>query len=397
MTTCDVIILGAGPYGLTAAHHLRQIQGLELRLFGEPMSFWEHNMPRGMFLRSAWTATQLADPQRALTLENYQMECGNHFHTPVPLDRFIQYGKWYQRKANPYLDRREVTRIESDPKGFRTTLSDGEQITSKRAVIAAGIGSFAWLPPEFAGFPSSLVSHTSKHSDFSMFRGKQVLAIGGGQSALESAALLHENGAAVEVIVRSRIINWLQGWASTTLHYRLGKMTKQLLYAPTDVGPAGISQLMARPDLLRRLPRGLQNRLRKRSIRPAGSRWLVPRLKDVPIHLGRSVVSVAAIGERMKIRLDDGSERTADHIFLGTGYRIDVSRYKFLAPELASSIRTFSGYPILTAGLETSVPGLHILGAPGAWSFGPLMQFVSGTLYASKALTRRISENGHVR
>jgi hypothetical protein len=103
---------------------------------------------------------------------------------------------------------------------------------------------------------------------------------------------------------------------------------------------------------------------------------------------------VAVVGDRMKVRLDDGSERTVDHIFLGTGYRIDVSKYKFFAPELASSIRTFNGYPILKQGLETSVSGLHILGAPGAWSFGPLMQFVSGTHYASQALARRISANG---
>lgn len=394
MTTCDVTILGAGPYGLAAANHLKQIKGLDVRIFGEPMSFWERNMPAGMYLRSNWTATQIADPQHALTLENYQMESGNHLHLPVPLDRFVQYGQWYQRKALPDLDRRQITRIESDPKGFRTTLSDGEAIVSKRVVVAAGIGPFAWCPPAFAGFPSSLVSHTSKHSDFKKFAGKQVLAIGGGQSALESAALLHENGATAEVIVRSHRINWLQGRISKTLHHGLGKFTKRLLYAPTDVGPAGISQLVARPDLLKRLPRGLQDRLRKRSVRPAGARWLVDRLRDVPVHLGRSVVSVAVVGDRMKVRLDDGSERTVDHIFLGTGYRIDVSKYKFFAPELASSIRTFNGYPILKQGLETSVSGLHILGAPGAWSFGPLMQFVSGTHYASQALARRISANG---
>jgi FAD-dependent urate hydroxylase len=391
MTTSDVVILGAGPYGLAATNHLKQIKGLEVRTFGEPMSFWERNMPVGMFLRSNWTATQIADPRRMLTLENFQMECGNHLHLPVPIDRFVQYGQWYQRKALPELDRRQVKRIELDPKGFRTTLSDGEQIVSKRVVVAAGIGSFAWLPAEYADLPSELASHTSEHVDFKRFVGKPVLTIGGGQSSLESAALLYESGAAPEVIVRSQKINWLQGWASKTLHHRLGQFTRSVLYAPTDVGPAGISQLMARPDLLKHLPRSVQNRLRKRSVRPAGARWLVDRLRNVPIRLGRSVVSVAAVGGRVKVRLDDGSERTVDHIFLGTGYRINVSKYEFLAPELASSIRTMNGYPILAPGLETSVPGLHILGAPGVWSFGPLLQFVSGTHYASQALTRRIA------
>jgi len=394
MTTCDVTILGAGPYGLAAGNHLKQIKGLEVCVFGDPMSFWEHNMPAGMYLRSNWTATQIADPNHSLTLEAYQVESGSHLFQPVPLDRFVQYGKWYQRKALPDLDRRQVIRIASDPKGFRVALSDGEVMTSKRVVVAAGIGRFAWCPPDFAGFPSCLVSHSSEHSNLAKFAGKQTLVIGGGQSALESAALLHEGGATTEVFARSRRIHWLQGWASKSLHHRLGRLTNRLLYAPTDVGPAGISQLMARPNLLRRLPRSLQDRLRKRSVRPAGARWLVDRLREVPIHLGRSAVSVAAVGERMKVRFDDGTERTVDHVLLGTGYRIDVSKYDFLAPELVRSLGTFNGYPILREGLETSIPGLHILGAPAAWSFGPLMQFVSGTHYASQALTRHIARNG---
>src|SRR5271170_2594430 len=101
MANCDIVILGAGPYGLAAAAHLKELKGLEIRVFGEPMSFWERNMPSGMFLRSNWTATQIADPNRKLTLEAYQAANGNHLSLPVPLDRFIQYGQWYQRQAVP--------------------------------------------------------------------------------------------------------------------------------------------------------------------------------------------------------------------------------------------------------------------------------------------------------
>jgi len=162
------------------------------------------------------------------------------------------------------------------------------------------------------------------------------------------------------------------------------------LYAPTDVGPAGLSQLLARPDLLAHLPRSLQDRLRKRAVRPAGARWLVDRLRSVPIRLGRSVRSVKQVGERVTVCLDDGTDRTVEHILLGTGYRVQVSKYEFLSPELKQSIRCFDGYPILKPGLETSVDGLHILGAPAAWSFGPLMQFVSGAHYASLAISRHI-------
>jgi len=397
MTTCDVTIVGAGPYGLSTAAHLRTIKGLEVLVFGEPMSFWERHMPVGMLLRSNWTATQIADPNRSLTLEAYQAASSNHLSHPVPLDRFIQYGLWYQRQAVPDLDQRKIARIESGPSGFRVILADGDVIRSRRVVVAVGIGSFAWRPPEFEGLPPSLAWHSSEHRDLSRFAGQQLVVIGAGQSALESAALLHEGGAEVEVIARSHRIHWLQGCASRMLHHHLGSFTRRLLYAPTDVGPAGISQLMARPDLLRRLPRGLQDKLWKRSVRPAGSRWLVERLQNVPIRLGRSVVSATEVGGRVKVRLDDGSERTVHHVLLGTGYHVDISKYEFLAAELVQSVHRFNGYPWLREGLETSVPGLHILGAPAAWSFGPLMQFVSGTHYTSRALTRCIAEAGRGR
>lgn len=393
MTNIDVTILGAGPYGISAAAHLRTIKGLEVREFGEPMSFWDQNMPVGMLLRSNWTATQIADPTQALSIEAYMAESGDHMAQPVPLEGFVRYGQWYQRKAIPDLDHRAIIRIESDPKGFRATLADGETIVSKRVVVAAGIGSFMRRPKEFDALPAALASHTSEHRDLSEFAGKKVVVIGGGQSALESAALLHESNAEVEVVSRSTHVNWLSGWASTTLHKRLGKFTRQLLYAPTDVGPAGISQLVARPALLRTLPRSLQDKLRKRAVRPAGARWLVDRLKNVPINLGRTVVSVRAVGQRVNVRLDDGTDRSVDHVLLGTGYQVDVSKYGFLSAELVQSMHRFNGFPVLREGLETSIPGLHILGAPAAWSFGPLMQFVSGTTYASRVLTRCISSN----
>jgi len=391
MTRCDVAIIGAGPYGLSAAAHLRTIKGLDVHAFGEPMCFWERNMPVGMLLRSGWAASHIADPSQSLTLEAFQAASGKKFFSPVPLDRFVEYGSWYQSRAVPDLDQRKIVRLEEHAKRFRLILEKGEAIIARRVVVAAGISSFAWRPPEFADLPNSLASHTSEHREFRNFAGKNVLVIGSGQSALESAALLHENGAQVEIVARAHQVRWLGGLVSRTIHSSLGPTISKLLYAPTDVGPAGICQIVARPDLVREFPRPIQDWFRKRSIRPAGARWLVARLQNVPMSLGRSVVSAAPAGERVRVKLDNGTDRTVDHVFLGTGYRVDVSKYDFFAPELAQSISSFQGYPRLREGFETSVPNLHILGAPAVWSFGALMQFVVGTHYAGRALRRCIA------
>jgi cation diffusion facilitator CzcD-associated flavoprotein CzcO len=391
MVNCDVAIIGAGPYGLSAAAHLRSIKGIEVRVFGEPMSFWNCNMPAGMLLRSNWTATQIADPQRAFTLEKYQADTGDQVSAPVALERFVRYGIWFQRHAVPDLERAKVSLVTRNATGFRLTFEDGGGINSSRVIIAAGIGTFAWTPPEFRSLPQDLASHTSAHRDFGRFAGRKVLILGSGQSALESAALLKEAGAEVRVIARAPQIHWLQGRLSKTLHHGSGKFIRALLYAPTDVGPAGLSQLMARPHLVKRLPRPIQDKLRKRCVRPAGARWLVERLQSVPLELGRNVISAKACGGGVKVKLDDGREEVADHVLLGTGYRVDISKYDFLPPELLGSIERFEGYPVLRTAMETSVPGLHILGAPAAWSFGPLMQFVSGAGYASRALMNAVA------
>ena len=126
-----------------------------------------------------------------------------------------------------------------------------------------------------------------------------------------------------------------------------------------------------------------------RCIRPAGSGWLVPRLARVPILCSRSVAAAEPVGAAMRLVLDDGSERIADHVLLATGYAVDVRRYPFLAPELKAAIEVAGGYPVLGPGLSLSVPRLHFVGAPAAFSFGPIMRFVIGSAYGAPALTRR--------
>ncbi len=376
-----VAVIGAGPYGLSSAAYLRAA-GIETRVFGEPMAFWERQMPAGMCLRSNWGASHIADPKQALTLDEYCRQKGNHISKPIPLDRFVDYGHWYQGHAVPNLEKRHVRSVEVAPGGFKIALGDGEELVANRVVVATGIGVFTARPKEFDKIPAALASHTSEHSDLRKFTGQRVVVIGAGQSALESAALFKEAGIQVEVIARAKTLNWVGLHAR--LHH-LGPISK-MLYSSRDVGPAGISRLVAMPLVFRGFPRGFQNRTAYRAIRPAGAGWLIPRLQDVPITLGRGVVSAIASGSQLRLKLDDGTDRLVDHALLATGFRVDVSKYPFLSESIVKQLSVVNGYPVLKRGLESSIPGLHFAGKPAAWSFGPLLGFVSGAEFASNEL-----------
>ena len=383
----DVAIVGAGPYGLAAAAHLQRIRELRLKVFGEPMEFWKSYMPEGMLLRSPWDASHISDPDTALTMDAFSAASSEKVSTPIPLDRFVEYGLWFQSQTSREIDRRRVRQIRRDPKGFELTFDDDSQAKAHRVVIAAGIKSFARRPSQFDGFSSNLVSHVSDQRDIKGLAGKRVAVIGAGQSALESAALLHEAGAEVEVIVRAARVHWL-GWKARI--QKLGPIAK-LLYSRYDIGPAGISRIVAIPNCVKFFPRAVQERFRVRALRPAGARWLADRCKHIRITTGSFVTSASETGEKVHLKLNDGSSREIDRVLLGTGYKVDISRYEFLPPELTAQLSRANGFPRVNAGFESSLPGLHFLGAPSAWTFGPLMYFVCGTDFAARTLTRYIA------
>jgi hypothetical protein len=385
---CDVAVIGAGPHGLSTAIRLRRA-GVDTKIFGDCMSFWRE-MPKGMLLRSNWSASHILEPHGEHSLAAFKSETGRDFHQPVPLEQFIAYGQWIQRRALPDLDPRLIANVERLPDRYVLTCEDGEQLSARRVVVACGISQFAWRPPQFDELPADLASHTNDHSDLSRFAGQRVAVIGGGQSALESAALMHESGAAVEMLVRRPSVVWLRGAA---VIHKLGRLGP-IVYAPTDVGPLWYSRLVARPRLFGQLPRRSQTRIAQRCIRPAGSHWVRLRLGEVDMRLDTEVVAAKPSGEALELTFNNGDTGTFDHMLFGTGYRVDAKRYPFLSPGIKASLRRANGYPVLGRGLESSVEGLHFTGAPASWSYGPIMRFVSGSWYASETLTRSLAERG---
>src|SRR3954452_22520489 len=124
----EVAVIGAGPHGLSSALHLERA-GVKAQVFGDCMGFWR-TMPEDMLLRSNWSASNIAEPAGPFSLDSYKNETGAQFESPVPLEDFVAYGRWFQRSAVPGADSRMVHSVSLDEDGFRLVLEDGDTATA---------------------------------------------------------------------------------------------------------------------------------------------------------------------------------------------------------------------------------------------------------------------------
>jgi len=383
---CEVAVIGAGPYGLSLAAHLNSA-GIDTRVLGRPMSFWREHMPAGMKLRSPWIATHIADPEKKFSLDAFADQVALAPQDQLPLERFVQYGDWFARQAVPDLDERKVLRVENAAPGFRLVLEDDEVVHARRVVVAMGLARQDFRPPQFVGLEPELVSHTCEHDRLDRWRGKRVAVVGRGQSACESAALLRQAGSEVDLIARGEV-HWI-GVAPGGADHGRGWLwpLRALLQAPSAVGPFPWSWLNELPGIERLLPRDLRSWIGGRSLRPASTRWVMPGFEGVHVLAGRAIGNVSRQGTAVAVALGDGV-RAYDHVLLGTGYRIDIAKLGILAPELLGKVARNGGSPVLAAGFESSVPGLHFVGASAVDSYGPLMRFIAGAGYAARGIAR---------
>ena len=383
---CDIAIIGAGPYGLAVAAHLRAAN-IPIRIFGEAMSFWRRNMPTGMKLRSPWIATHIAEPHGRFQLDDYYRETGMKIPKLLPLEYFIYYGRWFQQKAAPTLDPRAVIRVSKADEGFHLVLEDGETFFAKRVVMATGLLNHEYRPVQFERLPRTLVTHSCEHTDSERFRGKRVAVIGRGQSACELAAILHEAGANVEIICRGNLVWNADPDERGTLRKSVRAVLGNMLIPPSQVGPFPYNWANETPGLLHHLTQSQRDRWNEYSLRATAILWLRPRLQDVPVHDGRTILDARRDGDQIELMLDDGTQHF-DHVLLATGYRIDVDKMAILDHPLRQRIARHSGQPVLSGGLELSVEGLHFVGASAVASFGPLLRFIAGAGFAARRVTK---------
>jgi len=389
----DVAVVGAGPYGLSVAAHL-SAGGIPYRQFGRPMNLWRTAMPQGMYLKSQGFASNLSDADGAKTLEAFCAATGRSYGSygvPVPLDTFVEYGRWFSQQLSQPVEESLVTSVTRDDDGFQVTVGGTERLTARAVVFAIGVEHFAYLPTPFSGLPRTLCTHTSAHTDLAAFNGKQVIVVGAGQSALESAALLHEGGADVQVLAREPKLAWNGEPLSP------GRPLAQRLREPeAGLGSGWATWFYSNhPDLFRRLPPASRVHRAATALGPAGACWLRVRVEgQFPVRCGHAVTAAEPHGDRVRLTvIADGTskELTADHVIAGTGYRGDLARLGFISADVRSALATLGGSVLVGRGYQSSVPGLYFVGPVVAPSFGPVMRFVYGAHHAALAVTRQLA------
>jgi cation diffusion facilitator CzcD-associated flavoprotein CzcO len=381
---CDdtTVVIGAGPYGLSVAAHLKA-QSLQTLVFGKTMELWK-KMPPGLCLKSIWSASSIADPAGKYSIDHYIAATNTPRQEPIPLSLFLNYALWFQQQNAPDVDPVYVQSLAADGKSFHLDLADGRTVKASNVVVAAGISSFAYIPDFARDLPETVASHTSAHADLTGFKDRSVIVIGKGQSALEYAALLHEAGADVELITRG-----LVRWHSKLLYERTGP-ARHIFYPPGDVGPPGINWLVAFPSFYNRLPERIKGPVHKRAVLPGGAKWLRPRIEgQIRITESTHIVKATAQGRGLCLELSDGTEREIDYLFLGTGYQPDFRKLAFIDAALCQQLQEKNGYPVLNAGFESSVSHLYFAGLLAGHTFGPTCRFVSGT----KGVARKIAHH----
>ncbi len=386
-----VVVVGAGPYGLSIAAHL-SARGLAPVVFGRPMDSWREGMPQGMQLKSEGFASCLSDPAGALTLRRFCEEEGLPYadlDLPVPVETFAAYGVAFQKRLVPQLDRRLVRQLRIAPHGFDVELEDGMLVAARRVIVAAGIRPYSHIPAILEGLSSERLSHTAERADYTGFAGRRVAVIGAGASAIDAAAALQRAGAFVHLISRRAAVTFYDAGQRHWWHRLKAPMT--------PLGPGWKKFLCVKaPLLFRALPEHLRVKIVRRYLGPAPG-WSARGDVDgkVALTLSANVVAAreSAAGVELVIVGRNGRRvlEPVDHVVAGTGYRVAVRMLPFLDRGLAERLALTNNAPRLSSFFETNVSGLYFAGTAAAFAFGPMLRFVCGADFAARRIARHVA------
>ena len=390
MSDTQVVIIGAGPQGLSISAHLSAL-GVDHLIVGRTNNTYRSIVPDGMLMKSEPYASSIASPDGKHSLAAFSAAHGLDYVDrigPVTAERFVEYVDWYAERLVPGVQDETVTEVTPVDEGFRVSFADAAPVTAGQVVVATGVLPYYYLPTQLAELPDHLITHTARHIALDEFKGRKVVVVGAGQSALETAALLHETGADVQVIVRAPQLSWNEknpDYVST-----LGQVKRPVV----QLCEGWRCAFWNAPAAFRMLPEGYRIQKARTVLGPSGAWWLKDRVDGKIEVLGNTrLISATSQGSGLRLTLDGPGPDAldVDHVIAGTGFRVDLARLPFLPEEVRARIGTVNGYPVVDRVGQSTVPGLYFMGSPSSLSLGPSVRFIAGTHNVASKLAKSLS------
>jgi cation diffusion facilitator CzcD-associated flavoprotein CzcO len=380
MQTSELLIIGAGPYGLSIAAHAKRA-GINVMVTGETMAFWKRHMPSGMLLRSGldWHLDVAGVHSIEAFLEEKHIPRGSV--EPIPVEIFREYTEWFRKGEKIEVEPSLIRRLRRVDGRFEAERENGERIRADRVVATPGLAPFPHIPSEAAaGLPSGRITHTADLVDFSTVAGKRCLIVGGRQSAFEWAALMVENGAeSVDLVFRHDTPQFVTSdWSFTAGIIENTLRVRGWFRRLTAEERAAVQNQFWSAGRLQLEP------------------WLYPRINKKNVKLWpRSRVAEWRVGtgDAIEARLDRGDSLVVDRVVFATGYRVDFSKVAYLKEEGDEGIRIEDGFPVLDEDFQTTLPGLYIAGQGTTRDFGPCFGFVRGCVPTARIIVSALERS----
>lgn len=319
----DVVIVGGGMCGMVAWFALRRAGILNTRILDRAKSGVEGpwlTYARMETLRSPKHLLGPAYGVPSLTFQHwYRSQFGDDDWNAlyrIPRTMWMDYLRWYRAVLGiPVENGQEVVHVDHRADGLLSLrMASGAPILARKLVLATGRDGMGGpsIPAFMAGIERGrLWAHSADPIDFNVLRGRRVVVIGVGASAVDNAAEALEAGAAEVRLLARRP-------AMPTINKLMG------------IGSYGVTAGFPVIDPAWRW-RFMDYAARQQTPAPHGSTLRVSRHPNAYFHFNAGVARIEEADGAVTITTPSGRQFQTDFVILGTGFDIDP----LMRPELA--------------------------------------------------------------